>query len=116
MIMYTPLKSDPEKYNVGCDDRHLHRLYQAAGDIQVWGRIVEHYAEYGKRPHGFWDSEMAAAGRITAALMEPFRDFFIAVINAEGGIEVDRTHDREEQEQREEEGKVLHFQSIKGNA
>jgi hypothetical protein len=43
-------------------------------------------------------------------LMEPFRDFFINVINAEGDIAIDRTHDREEEDRKDSE-KVLHFQS-----
>jgi hypothetical protein len=110
MILHKPLKSDPDKYNVGCDDRHLRRLYQAAGDVQVFGRIVEQYAKSCNRPGGFWDSEMAAVGRITAELMEPFRHFFITVINAEGDIAVDRTHDREERREEEDSEKVLHFQ------
>jgi hypothetical protein len=102
MILQEPLKSDPEKYTIGCDSRDLRRLYEAARDVQIFGRIVEGYAESGKHHHSFWDSEMAAVGRITAALMEPFKGFFIAAINAEGDIAVDRTRDRKERERREE--------------
>jgi hypothetical protein len=115
MISYKPLKSDPNKYNVGCDDRHLRKLYQTAKDIQVWGRMVERYASSCNRPHGFWDSETAAVGRITAFLVNPFCDFFIAAINAEGDIAVDRTHDREDGERREDEdGEPLRFPQVIG--
>jgi hypothetical protein len=97
-MLYKPLESDPEQYDIGCDSRELRRLYQKAKDIQVWGRIVEQYAKSCNRPHGFWDDEMAAAGRITASLASPFCDFFLTVMNAHGDIAVDRTRDRKEEE------------------
>jgi hypothetical protein len=98
-MMYKPLKSDPDQYDIECDVAELHSLYRTARDIQVWGRIVEHYAESCRRPHGFWDDEMAATGRITASLVSPFCDFFLTTINAHGDITVDRSREREKEEQ-----------------
>jgi hypothetical protein len=118
MIIQELLESDPDKYNIECSDRDLRRLYEAVGDIQIFGRIVERYAESGKHHHSFWDGEMAAAGRITAALMEPLRGFFIAAINAEGDIAVDRTHGRkercEEGEPSKPEDNVIRFPAPEG--
>jgi hypothetical protein len=91
MIAYTPLKNDPDRYNIETDVRYLSRLAQNAKDIMTLDNIIEGHANSTHRPREFWDSELAAITRIMSGLVEPFYDFFITAVNAEGDIAVDRS-------------------------
>ena len=102
MPLFSPVKGNPDLCNVKYDYKELEKLHRNAKDIFMFSRMMDEHAKDRNRLRAFWDEEMACMTRIYSHLARPFDDFFFTVMQAAGDIAIDREHDPQYEDRKNE--------------